>query len=84
MSRVKTNIMELLLREVLIGKQFYDNDNNLKTIDNVNFQPILNVVYIKSGDDGYYFSMNEFYDFEINQTERPIIIPNKGRIKISD
>jgi len=84
MARVKTNIMELLLREVLIGKEFYDNNEVLKTIDDINYQPILDIVYVKSGDDGYYFSMNKFYDFELNQSQRPIIIPNKGRIKVSD
>lgn len=83
MARVKTNIMELLLRNALIGKEFYDNNNELKTIDEINYQPILDIVYVKSGDDGYYFSMNEFYDFELNQNPRPIIVPNKGRIKVS-
>jgi hypothetical protein len=84
MAKIKTNIMELILREVLIGKEFYDNNNTIKRIDEVNYQPILDIVYVKSGDDGYYFSMNEFYDFELNQNPRPIITPNKGRIKVSD
>jgi len=80
MARIRTNIMEIVLREYLIGKQFYHNDE-LKTIDDINYQPVLNTVYVKSGDDGYYFSMNEMFDFELEMSSRPKIIPNKGKVK---
>jgi len=80
MTRINTNIMEIVLREHLIGKQFYYK-NELKTIDDINFQPILNTVYVKSGGDGYYFSMNEMFDFELDIDSRPKIIPNKGKVK---
>lgn len=81
MSKIKINIFELVLREILIGKKFYDNDGNLKTIEDLNYQPLLNIVYVKSGDDGYYFLMNELYDFELNINNRKKITPNKGRLK---
>ena len=80
MARIRTNIMEIVLRQHLIGKQFYHN-NELKTIDDINYQPILNTVYVKSGDDGYYFSMNEMFDFELEMPSRQKIIPNKGKVK---
>ena len=81
MTKIKLSIFELVLRETLIGKQFYDNDDNLKTIDDINYQPLLDVVYVKSGEDGYYFLMNEMYDFELDFSARPQILPNKGRIR---
>lgn len=80
MARIRTNIMEIVLREYLIGKQFYHNDE-LKTIDDINYQPVLNTVYVKSGDGGYYFSMNEMFDFELEMPSRQKIIPNKGKVK---
>lgn len=81
MSKIKLSIFELVLRETLIGKQFYDNDNNLRTIDDINYQPLLDVVYVKTGEDGYYFLMNEMYDFELDFSNRPQILPNRGRIR---
>jgi hypothetical protein len=84
MGRIRTNIMELLLKEVLIGKSFYDNQNNLATIDDLNYQPLTNTVFIRSGENGYRLSINDVYDFDIadlDDTDR--IFPNKGKL-ISD
>lgn len=80
MGKIRTNIMEILLREILIGKQFYDKNDVLRTIEDLDYQPFLKTVYILSGGDGYYFSIDDFYEFELNQSARPRIIPNKGRV----
>lgn len=85
MTKVKTNILEMLLKDFLLGKKFYDNENNLRIIDDVNFQPLIETVYVKSGDDGFYFSLNEMYYFEIEDNKikqnNNRIVPNKGKIK---
>jgi len=81
MAKIKTNILEMMLKDFLIGKSFYDNDNNLKIIEDVNFQPLIQTVYVKSGDNGYYFSLNELYYFDLNETQSERIIPNKGKVK---
>lgn len=73
--------MELLLKEILVGKKIYDEDDNQIIIDDVNYQPLTNVVYLKSGQNGYKLSMNEMYDFELEDSEdKDRIIPNIGKI----
>ena len=78
--KVRTNIMELLLREVLIGKGFYDNNDNLVIIDDINYQPLTNTIFVRSGEDGYRLSINDLYDFELEIPVQDRIIPNKGRL----
>jgi len=81
MGRVKTNVMELVLKEILVGKKIYDDNDNQITIDDVNYQPLTNVVYLKSGENGYKLSMNEMYDFELGNGENDDrILPNIGKI----
>jgi len=80
MAKIKTNIFELLFKQVLIGQKIYIDDNTLITIDDINYQPLIQEVYIKSGDNGYRMSVNSEYEFELLNNLENKIIPNKGRI----
>jgi hypothetical protein len=81
MAKIRTNFIELLLKELLVGQQIYVSGNTLVTIDDINYQPIIRELYIKSGTDGYKLSMDSNYDFELNLDDKNKIVPNKGRIK---
>jgi hypothetical protein len=81
MAKIRTNFIELILRQTLIGQQIYLNNGQLITIDEIDYNPIIQEVYVKSGSDGYKLSMNSNYDFELLMDDKNKIIPNKGRIK---
>lgn len=81
MAKIRTNFIELLLRQTLVGQQVYLENGTLITIDSIDYQPIIKEIYIKSGNDGYKLSMDMNYDFELEMDDRNKIVPNKGRIK---
>ena len=81
MAKIRTNFIELLLRQTLVGQQIYLDNGTLITIDEIDYQPIIKEIYIKSGGDGYKLSMDMNYDFELTLDDRNKIIPNKGRIQ---
>lgn len=79
MAKIRTNFIELMLKQMLIGQQMYLDDGSLITIDDINYQPLIQEVYIKSGGDGYKLSLNSNYDFELTMDDNNKIKP-KGRI----
>jgi len=81
MAKIRTNFIELLLRQTLIGQEMYLEDGTKITIDEIDYQPIIKEIYIKSGSNGYKLSMDMNYDFELTMDDRNKIIPNNGRIK---
>jgi hypothetical protein len=81
MAKIRTNFIELLLRQTLLGQQIYLENGTLITIDEIDYQPIIKEIYIQSGGDGYKLSIDDNYDFELILDDRNKIIPNKGRIK---
>lgn len=81
MAKIRTNFIELILRELLIGQEIYINDVTKITIEDINYQPIIRELYVKSGGNGYKLSIDMNYDFELNMVDKNKIIPNKGRIK---
>ena len=81
MAKIRTNFIELLLRQTLVGQQMYLDNGTLITIDEIDNQPIIKEVYVKSGNDGYKLSVDVNYDFELTMDDRNKIVPNKGRIK---
>ena len=84
MAKIRTNFIELILRETLVGQQMYLENGTLITIDALDYQPIIKEVYVKSGNDGYKLSIDMNYDFELTMDDRDKIKPNKGRIKGSN
>ena len=82
MATIRTNFIEILLKEILIGKYIYDDNGNKLIIDDINYQPLLQELYIKSGENGYKLSLNSNYDFDLTITDVDgRINPNKGKIK---
>ena len=49
-NRTETNFIEILLREMMIGKTIYLEDGTAIIIDDLNYQPLIEQVFIKSGD----------------------------------
>lgn len=80
MAKLRTNFLEIVMKELLVGKYIYTDNGAKIRIDDINYQPILQEVYIKSGDDGYKLSVNSNYDFELDILNTPRIVPNKGKI----
>lgn len=81
MAKIRTNFIEIVLREALIGQKMYLDNGTKITIDELDYQPIIKEVYVKSGNNGYKLSIDVNYDFELNMTDKNKIVPNKGRIK---
>jgi len=80
MAKQETNFFEILFRSLLIGMTIYDDSGNPLVIDELNYDPFINRVYIKSGDNSYKMSMNKNYDFEIDSNFSKIV-PNKQKIQ---
>lgn len=73
MGKINTNFIEILLRKELIGKTIYDHENNPILIDELNYDPKIEQVYIKSGENSYKFRMDENYDFNYDSNLSGII-----------
>ena len=80
MAKQETNFLEILFRNLLIGMTIYDDGGNPLTIDELNYDPIINHIYITSGDNSYKMRMDKNYDFEIDDNFNKIV-PNKEKIK---
>jgi hypothetical protein len=83
-NKIKTNFIEILLKKSLIGTTMYLDNGTQIIIDDINYQPILQEVYIQSGNDGYKLSLMSNYDFDLEFDIKNKIQPNKGRIKGGD
>lgn len=81
MTKIRSNFFELMLKEIFIGKTIYNDNNEKMIITDINYQPILQEIYIKCGENGYKLSLNSNYDFELEMSELKRIEPNKGKIK---
>jgi hypothetical protein len=77
-NRTETNFIEILLREMMIGKTIYLNDGTPIYIDDLNYQPVIQQIYIKSGDESYKMHLNRNFDFDYNQVEK--LVPTKHKI----
>jgi hypothetical protein len=77
-NRTETNFIEILLREMMIGKTIYLEDDTPVIIDDLNYQPLIEAVYITSGNNSYKMQLNRNFDFDYSQVNK--IIPNKHKI----
>jgi hypothetical protein len=79
--KVRTNFIEIMLKEIMIGKEMYNDTGEKIRIDDINYQPLIQEVYIKSGENGYKMSLNSNYDFELIIQNVKRIAPNRGKLK---
>jgi hypothetical protein len=80
MAKQETNFLEILFRNLLIGMTVYDDSGTELVIDELNYDPIIKHIFIKSGDDSYKMRIDKNYDFEMNSAFNKIV-PNKEKIK---
>ena len=79
MAKQETNFLEILFRKTLIGVTIYNDDGTPLVIDELNYDPVIKHIFIKSGTDSYKMRIDKNYDFEVDQTFSKIV-PNKEKI----
>ena len=79
MAKQETNFLEILFRATLIGMTIYDDDDNPLVIEELNYDPIIKHIFIKSGSVSQKMRIDKNYDFEVNNTFSKIV-PNKEKI----
>jgi len=80
MAKQETNFLEILFRNLLIGMTVYDDKGNPLLIDELNYDPLIRQLYIKSGSGSYKMSLEKNYDFEMDNNFSKIV-PNKQSIR---
>jgi hypothetical protein len=82
MTKIRSNFLEIILKEIFTGKIIYNDNGEKIIISDINYQPILQEVYIKDeNNNGYKLSLNLNYEFDLNLNNLERIKPNKGKIK---
>jgi len=85
MAKVKTNFLEIVLRDIMIGKTIYDDDDVI-IINHLTYTPSTHVVKISDNIDpeapeanNYKFLLKNIFEFEYNDIK--IIKPNKKKVR---
>jgi hypothetical protein len=73
--------MEILLKKIMIGNEMYNDSGEKIRIDDINYQPLIREIYIRSGDKGYKLSLDANYDFELPFEITDRIDPDQGKLK---
>lgn len=79
MAKQETNFLEILFRNLLIGMTVYDDNGNPLLIEELNYDPLIKQLYVKSGTNSYKMNLDKNYDFEVNNKFSKIV-PNKEKI----
>jgi len=79
MAKQETNFLEIIFRNKLIGMTIYDDDGTPLVIDELNYDPIIKHIYIKSGSISQKMRLDKNYDFEVDAAFSKIV-PNKEKI----
>ena len=79
MAKQETNFLEILFRATLIGMTIYDDDDNPLVIEELNYDPIIKHIFIKSGSVSQKMRIDKNYDFEVDAVFNKIV-PNKEKI----
>ena len=79
MAKQETNFLEILFRNLLIGMTVYDDEGTALVIDELNYDPVINHIFIVSGTDSYKMRLDKNYDFEVDAAFSKIV-PNKEKI----
>ena len=80
MIKENTNFLEILFRNLLIGMTMYDTDGTKIIIGELNYDPMVNKIYVTDGDKTYKLSMDKNYNFEMDTKLESLITP-KTKIK---
>ena len=78
MAISETNFLEILLRQTLIGMTIYDDSEVALVIDDLNYDPITEHIFITSGIDSYKMSIKKNFDFDYSTLTK--IVPTKEKI----
>jgi len=79
MAIQETNFLEILFRNLLIGMTVYNDDGTPLIIDELNYDPLIKCIYIKSGENSYKMRLDRNYDFDLGKKFSKIV-PNKEKI----
>jgi len=79
MAKQETNFLEILFRNLLIGMTIYDDDDIPVVIEELNYDPMIKHIYIKSGSNSQKMRLDKNYDFEVDAVFSKIV-PNKEKI----
>ena len=79
MARIETNFMELLLINVFSGMTIYTDDDVAVVIGEINYDPLVNSVFIIDANNGdkHVFNWKKNHDFEIDNIDKIVEVPNK-------
>lgn len=79
MAKQETNFLEILFRNLLIGMTVYDDNDTPIVIEELNYDPLIKQIYVKSGENSFKMNLDKNYDFEVDKKFKKII-PNKEKI----
>lgn len=57
----------------------YDDNGTALVIDELNYDPLINCIYITSGENSYKMRLDKNYDFQMDKNFEKIV-PNKKKI----
>ena len=79
MAKIETNFMELLLINTFSGMTIYTDDDVAVVIGEINYDPLVNSVYIVDANNGekHVFNWKKNHDFEIPNIDKIVEVPNK-------
>jgi len=80
MIKENTNFLEILFRNLLIGMTMYDTDGTKIIIGELNYDPMVNKIYVTDGDKTYKLSMDKNYDFD-RTVKLKALVTEKTKIK---
>ena len=76
---MEADLYEILFRNLLIGMTVYTDDGTPLVINELNYDPIIKHIFIKSGTNSYKMRLDKNYDFEVDNSFSKIV-PNKEKI----
>lgn len=86
MAKVKSNFLEIVLREVMTGKTIYIDDTTSVTIGSITYCPGTHVVMVSDNVDpddpaanNYKFLIKDIFEFDYTEIKK--IKPNKEKVR---
>lgn len=79
MAKIRTNIFEMLLNELLIGKTIYDDDDNPFVVDNVRYTKTNTVFAIDASGNTSTFFIDDNIDIDMPTVIKEVL--DKKKIK---